>query len=150
MKKSFLLICLVPVLLAVSCASDCVKVTGPNDIPYTIIADPACFSCGNGNTIGGHLINSAPDFDLLCPGGAVPASWDFVNRTYIVVCSANVSQAYLAGVGTDPADPNQILVTLGLPCSHGMVPAMIELKTFTLELAKTAKTLSVVTKDESR
>jgi hypothetical protein len=148
MKNFLLLACLAPAFLLLSCIPVCVQVTGPNDVPYSILTDPACSSdyCALN---GGHLINSALDFDAFCPGGTVPSAWDFVNKSYIVVCTGHTASApYLAGVGNDPADPNQIIVTIGLPCLIGAVPAIYAYKTFTLEIAKTAKTLKVVEKDE--
>jgi hypothetical protein len=148
MKNFLLLVCLAPALLMLSCTPVCVEVTGPNDISYTLIDRPGCLSEFCSPPIG-QLINSASDFDTLCPGGTVPAAWDFVNKSYIVVCTGHTASApYLAGVGNDPSDPDQIIVTIGLPCLIGAVPAVYVFKTFTLEIAKTAKTLKVVEKDE--
>jgi hypothetical protein len=143
MKNFLLLICFGMALFLSSCGLLCVTVTGPNDIPYTIITDPACSSSYCPDK-GGHLINSASDFDAFCPGGTVPAAWDFVNKTYMVICTGDTAHTpYLAGVGTDPADANQILVTIGMPCSRGMEIQVYVYKTFTLEIAKTGKTLKV-------
>jgi hypothetical protein len=149
MKKIVPFLPLLFVFLMFSCGLPCVRVTGPNDIAYTEISEPDCASPYYTVNECQYLINSALDFDQVCPGGTAPASWNFTNKTYIIVTAGHTAKApYLAGVGTDPGNANQVLITIGLPCNTGMVNQSYEIETWTLELAKTTKTLRVAKVNE--
>lgn len=132
-----------------SCGLPCARISGPNDISYSLIENAPCSIMYESMPPGGIVINSTSDFDAMCPGSTVPASWNFTTNTYLVINAAHTaSEPYLAGVGNDPSDANGILVTVGLPCNRGIVLQVIVFRTFTLEISKTSKTLRVEAKDE--
>ncbi len=142
--KNLLLFAAAALILAFNaCQKQCTKVTGPNDISYNSVSPPDC-------TTGTFTVNSLADFDVYCPGGTTPTSWDFINKTYFIIDEyIGGTGAYLAGVGNDPSNSNNIIVTLGQPCSKsGAVPAMAEQILLGIEVAKTTKNFTVDIKQE--
>jgi hypothetical protein len=142
MKNLILLFFAVLIFAFNACQKQCVRVTGPNDVSYATVSPPDC-------TTGTFTVNSIADFDIYCPGGTTPASWDFTNKTYFIINGYfGGTTPYLAGVGNDPSDGSTIIVTLGHPCANGPIPAIPVHEIFGIEVAKTAKSFVVVQKDE--
>lgn len=135
------------IFIQFSCVRKCKPITGPEEIDYKILSNPSCFEKYEEIS---KLINSEDDYKTLCPGEVPSALWDFENKTYIIITACNTAkEPYLAGIGNDPTNNNQILVTIGLPCNYGATPAILVCKTFTIEIFKTSKTLRVDIKNES-
>jgi len=125
-----------------ACQKQCIRVTGPDDISYASVSPPDC-------TIGTFTVNSIADFDIYCPGGTAPTSWDFINKTYFIINEFfGGTGLYVAGVGNDPSNNNIIIVTLGHLCAHGPIPADVQKYIFGLETNKTTKEFTVDVKYE--
>lgn len=152
MKLSFITAAVIAVISIAffSCQIKCDKVTGPNDISYTEISTPDCSSSIAYNAT--YLINSASDFNAMCPGSITPTAWDFTNKTYFVFgIGYGDTTPYIAGVGTNPSDSTKIIVTIGIPCNTTGISLDEEsIKAYTLELAKTTQTYTVVVKNEQQ
>jgi hypothetical protein len=136
---------LILVLALCGCKKQCYKVTGANDVSYKSVDTPAC----SNSSYVTCTVNTAGDLNSCCPGGALPTDWNLTDNTYLLIDGYFAGiPPYLAGVGNDPSDPNNIIVTLGHPCSDGPMPQGLEHVVMGIEIAKTTKGFTVVQVNE--
>jgi hypothetical protein len=136
---------LILLLALCGCKKQCYKVTVPNDVSYKVVDTPACSNVSNVTC----TVNTSGDLNSCCPGGALPADWNLTNNTYLLIDGYMAGTTpYLAGVGNDPADPNNIIVTMGHPCSDGPMPTDLVHVVMGIEIAKTTRGFTVVQVNE--